>query len=227
MIRVVQYLNLLPVQIVCVDNIEADDAIAHLTMQYFQPKGSNIRIVSTDRDFLQLVSDKVEVYSPVKKKLYNESALLDEFKLHPNNYLLYRTITGDSSDSIPGVEGIGLKTLLKNFPELLDNDVELNYIIEKSEKVLLEQKKPKKIFQTIVSCKDILDRNHKLMQLQDTDISLDSKNRIINLVESPIPKIDKYNFRKYLSEDNLNTVFKNFDSWLPTTFNGLSIWATH
>ena len=75
MVRIVQYLNLLPVQIFCIDNIEADDVIAYLTMQYFQPKGSKVRIDSTDGDFLQLISENVEVYSPVKKKLYDQELL--------------------------------------------------------------------------------------------------------------------------------------------------------
>ena len=227
MIRVVQYLNLLPVQIVCVDNIEADDGIAHLTMQYFQPKGSRVRIVSTDRDFYQLISNQVEVYSPVKKKLYTEKSLVDEFNLHSNNYLLYRTITGDLSDSIPGVNGIGLKTLLKAFPELLTNDVELDYIVERSKEIISKEKKPKKVFQSIVESSDVLYRNHRLMQLQDTDISLDSKLRIIGSIEQPINRVDKLQFRRYLTEDYLHEHFKNFDSWLLTTFNGLSLWATH
>lgn len=226
MIRVVEYLSLLPVQIVCLDNIEADDVIAYLTMQYFQPKGSKIRIVSTDRDFYQLISDKVEVYSPVKKKLYNEDALVNEFGFHPNNYLLYRTITGDASDSIPGIPGIGLKTLIKAFPQLVLEDKELDYIIEESKHQVSLTKKPKKIYESILESVEILDRNHRLMQLQDTDISLNSKLQIINIVETNVSMVDKVSFRKYLAEDSLLVIFKNFESWI-FTFNGLASWAIH
>ena len=71
-----------------------------MTMQYFNSRAKKIRIVSTDRDFLQLVSDQVEVYSPVKKKLYDLAAIENEIGIHPKNYLLYRVLNGDDSDNI-------------------------------------------------------------------------------------------------------------------------------
>jgi len=67
---VIKCLTNLPVSIVSIENIEADDAIAYMISDVFL-ESKKIRIVSTDRDFLQLVSDTVEVYSPVKKILYD------------------------------------------------------------------------------------------------------------------------------------------------------------
>jgi len=225
MSRILEYLEHLPVQVICVDNIEADDTIAYLTMQYFEPKGSKVRIVSTDRDFLQLVSDNVEVYSPVKKKLYHPDDIEKEFKFRPNNYLLYRTIDGDTSDGIPGVNGIGLKTLLKEFPELAEKDLDLEYLLAQSKVRVHESKKPKKIFQTLIDNVDILERNYKLMQLQDTDISLNSKMIILNRLESEVNKINKAELRRMIAEDYLTSEFKNLDTWLSTTFTTLNLWA--
>lgn len=222
--RVIEYFSHLPVQILCVDNIEADDAIAHCTMQYFNDKSKKIRIVSTDRDFLQLVSDQVEVWSPIKKKLYTPDVLRHEFQIHHNNYLLYRAITGDKSDNIPGIEGIGLKTLLKEFPELLEVELNIDSLSEISKSKLVE-KKVKKVHQNICENLDILERNYKLMQLQDTDISLDSKLRILSTLEQPINKMDRLILRRFIAEDYLQSSFKNFDSWLDSTFNGLSVWT--
>lgn len=230
MSRILEYLEHLPVQVICVDNIEADDTIAYLTMQYFEPKGSKVRIVSTDRDFLQLVSENVEVYSPVKKKLYTPIEIEKEFKFKPNNYLLYRTIDGDDSDGIPGVNGIGIKTLLKEFPELSDKDLDLEYLLSKS-KMKLEEgikykgQKPKKIFQSLIDNTELLERNYKLMQLQDTDISLNSKMMILNKLESNVNKINKIELRKFIAEDYLTNEFKNLDNWLQTTFSTLNLWA--
>jgi len=225
MSRILEYLEHLPVQVICVDNIEADDTIAYLTMQYFEPKGSKVRIVSTDRDFLQLISDNVEVYSPVKKKLYAPKDIEAEFKFRPNNYLLYRTIDGDGSDGIPGVNGIGLKTLLKEFPELAEKDLDLEYLLAQSKKRLEEEKKPKKIFQNLIDNTELLERNYKLMQLQDTDISLNSKMIILNRLESEVNKINKAELRKFIAEDYLTNEFKNLDTWLQTTFSTLNLWA--
>lgn len=225
MSRILEYLENLPVQVICVDNIEADDTIAYLTMQYFEPKGSKVRIVSTDRDFLQLVSDNVEVYSPVKKKLYRPDDIEKEFKFRPNNYLLYRTIDGDNSDGIPGVNGVGIKTLLKEFPELKEKDLDLEYLLSRSKVRLEEEKKPKKIFQTLIDNTEILERNYKLMQLQDTDISLNSKMMILNRLESEINRINKGELRRFIAEDYLTNEFKNLDNWLQTTFSTLNLWA--
>ena len=223
--RVVEYFGHLPVQMLSIDNIEADDTIAYLAMQYFKNKSSKIRIVSTDRDFLQLVCENIEIYSPVKKKLYNVDSLTEEFELHHNNYLVYRALAGDLSDNIPGIKGVGLKTLLKEFPELEDTEINLEYIIEKSNLVIKSEKRPKKFYQSIHESSDELYRNYKLMQLHDVDISLESKQRIISTIEQNITKIDRYRIKNMISEDYLQKSFSNLDQWIDMTFYGLNVWS--
>lgn len=221
LIRIIHYLNHLPIQIFQVDNVEADDVIAYLTMQYFKPKGSKVRIVSTDRDFYQLIDPNIEVYSPVKKKLYNEKSLFDELNLTPEEYLTYRVVTGDTGDNIPGIGGIGLKTLVKHFP----NPTSIERLIRESKKIITEEKKPKQIFKNLVENEEVLDRNYKLMQLQETDISGTTKINLFNQLESPnLKRTKNYEFRKLLHEDQITTSFKNPDEWLMTTFTGLNVW---
>lgn len=224
MIQLMQYLECLPVQLVCVDNIEADDAIAYLAMQHFTDS-QKIRIVSTDRDFIQLVSDRLEVYSPMKKVLYTPDRIREEFGIHPDNYLLYRIVDGDVNDNIPGVPGVGIKTLIKRFPEITEQSLSPGQFLERA-MVLNEDKKPPSIVQTIVNSKDILDRNYELMQLNDTDISFNAKERVRASVESEVPKLDKVKFKTYIFRDRIVN-FANVDSWLLTSFNGLNSWAIH
>lgn len=220
--RIGQYLEQLPVEIFVVDNVEADDVIAYLTMQYFKPKGSKVRIVSTDRDFLQLVDGQIEVYSPVKKKLYNPTTLYQEMNLTPIQYLTYRIVSGDTSDNINGIDGIGLKTLLKNFPNL--NSIE--ELVKTSEEKVKE-KKPKKVFQTLLEQKDILVRNEQLMQLQETDISGITKVQLFERLENPKSKrTNNFQIRKMIIEDGMTNEFKNLENWLLTTFSGLNVWIT-
>ena len=78
--------------------------------------------MSTDKDFLQLVSPRVSLYSPTKKITYDEELVKKEFGIYPQNMLTCRVIDGDKSDGIPGVRGIGIKTLIKEFPELTQNE---------------------------------------------------------------------------------------------------------
>lgn len=220
--RTINYLNALPVQIICLDNIEADDTIAFACKQHYEDHSNKIRIVSTDRDFLQLLSDQIEVYSPVKKVLYHQSTIKSELNIHPNNYLLYRVLTGDNSDNIPGVDGLGLKTILKCFPEFSNQELTYDDIFEICEEKV-KHKKPLKIYQTILDSKDQLDINHQLMQLAATDISLNSKIKISDIINEPIMKLDKQKFKQLAFEDGLK--IKNVDNWLYDSFNGLNVWA--
>ena len=114
-------LDYLPLQTMIYDGIEADDTIGYLTKHTQFDLDGEVIIVSTDKDFLQLVSDKVKVFSPTKKKLYDKQMVFDEFGIWPTNILLYRTLDGDSSDNIPGVKGCAKKTLVKRFPELSED----------------------------------------------------------------------------------------------------------
>lgn len=221
--RIHEYLNHFPVEVICLDRIEADDTIAYCTMQYFKPMGSKVRIVSTDRDFLQLIDENIEVWSPVKKKLYTPESLYDEMKLTPTEYLTYRTVSGDTSDNINGVDGIGIKTLLKHFP----NPTTIEMLLEESNQRLVSEKKPKQIFKKLVENKDILLRNYQLMQLQETDISGNSKLTILNLLDNPKSvRTNSYRIRKLMMEDGLLSTFKKLDEWLLFTFSNLNVWIT-
>ena len=159
--RLVQYLDHLPVQILAPENIEADDAIAYISKQLLTE--SKIFIMSSDKDFIQLVDDRIAVWSPTKKKLYFKDDVLVDYKVPAHNYLLYRTLTGDKSDNIPGVRGAGLKTLQKRIPLLFEDtaiglDDLLNFILENNDGT--------KVLADILGSKDVLELNHKLM-IQD------------------------------------------------------------
>ena len=69
--------------------------------------------MSTDRDFLQLVDDRVQVWSPTKKKFYARETIKDEFGIDSKNFIILKCITGDGSDNIPGIRGAGTKSLQK------------------------------------------------------------------------------------------------------------------
>ena len=113
MLRLIDYLHQLPVNIITRDKLEADDIIGYLA-----PKFDQAVIMSADQDFLQLCSDSVQVYSPIKKKFYGPKEVYDEYGLWPQNFINYKVLMGDTSDNLPGVKGLGPKKLYKLFPEL-------------------------------------------------------------------------------------------------------------
>ena len=79
---------------------------------------SKVTIMSSDKDFLQLVDDRISVWSPTKKKLYTPEQVMEEYGIPSHNLLMYRIFDGDKSDNIEGVRGYGLKTVIKKLPFL-------------------------------------------------------------------------------------------------------------
>ena len=205
--RIVEYLDTLPVTVLSYDNIEADDTIGYLCRQVLTD--SNITIMSTDKDFLQLANGRIKVWSPTKKKLYDEQAVLDEYGISSHNLIWYRVIDGDKSDNIKGVKGLGLKTIQKKLPFLSENRiVNIDEVITK-----------------LPESKDVIELNYKLMQLSDVDISGTTKTKITERVRQPINRLIKYKFQKMFLEDKLYTALPNLNSWLVTNFNQLNHYA--
>ena len=205
--RCVEYLDTLPVTVLSYDNIEADDTIGYLAEQAL-PK-SKVIIMSTDKDFLQLANGRVKIWSPSKKKMYDDESVFEEFGIFSKNFIWYRVLDGDKSDNISGVRGLGLKTIKKKLPFLSDNKIcNIDDII----KVLPDSK-------------EIIERNYKLMQLHEVDISGNTKTKIIQKINEPINKLVKYKFEKMFLEDKLFTALPNVTSWLLTNFNQLNRYA--
>ena len=218
--RLTQYLETLPLTTLAPENIEADDAMAYISQQVY-PKSQCV-IMSTDRDFLQLVDDRVQVWSPTKKKFYFKETIKEEFNIYSKNFLMYRVLTGDSSDDIPGIRGAGAKTLMKRLPILFeDNKVELNDIFE----YVKESNDGTKLAADILSSKKMLELNRELMQLDEVDIPGRTKQSILEIVQKPISKLTQIKFLSMTLDDTLNLNIKNPQLWLKDTFGKLDVFA--
>ena len=206
--RCVEYLDTLPITVLSYDNIEADDTIGYLCRQVLTE--SEITIMSTDKDFLQLANGRIKIWSPTKKKMYDDKAVMDEYGINSHNYIWYRVLDGDKSDNIAGVRDLGLKTIKKKLPFLAENRI-----------VNIDEVKD-----VLPDSKDVIDLNYRLMQLSDVDISGSTKTKISERVREPINKLIKYKFQKMFLEDKLFTALPNINSWLATNFNQLNHYAS-
>jgi len=216
--RLIQYLEILPVQLIAPQNIEADDSIAYLSKQVLTT--SKIFIMSSDKDFIQLVDDRIAVWSPTKKKLYFKDDVMEDYKVPAHNYLLYRTLTGDKSDNIPGIRGTGIKTLQKRLPMLFDDTpITIDDIISETADSSV------KVLQSIHSNKDVLELNYKLMQLSEVDISGSSKDKILNVADNEIPRLNPMQFKVMMIEDSITGAFRNLEFWLRERFTVLDAQA--
>ena len=132
-------------------NYEADDLIATYAKK-ITDAGAKVTVISSDKDLMQLVSDKVRLYDPMKSKVIGEKEVLEKFGVKPSLVIDVQSLAGDSSDNIPGVPGIGVKTAAelinkyKNLDTLLKRASEIpqnkrrETLLENKNKALLSRK---------------------------------------------------------------------------------------
>jgi len=221
--RLIQYLNCLPITTLSIDNVEADDIMAYIANEIYTKDDNRATIVSTDRDFLQLVNNRISVWSPIKKKMYTPSVMQEEFGFSPKNYLLYRSFIGDKSDNIPGLKGVGPKSLIKYFPMFTeDREILVQEIVEYATNV----DKKYKVHELVSNNKELLELNYKLMQLKEVDINGNAKMLTLDKVKGDIDKLNTYQFKKMFMADKMYTVIKDLDSWLRNSFNALNAYTS-
>jgi len=205
LIRLMEYLNELPVIQITIDYVEADDVIAYGARHPYYGGWDKI-IVSSDKDFFQLCNDKTSIYRPIQNKLVTKQTILDEFKIHPNNFAVARAIAGDSSDNLPGVSGVGLKTLAKRFP-FLANQEESD--CEKIITTCAMQGKRLKLHENIIKSADLVKNNYKIMQLYSPNIRPINRIFIDNSIIKFEPTFSRLSFTKMLYNDGCSYI--NFD----------------
>lgn len=183
-------LKSLPICQVYVPNCEADDVIAWICKN--ADSEMEKVIVSSDKDFYQLLGEKVKIWNPAKKAFYTREDAVQEFSISPENFPLARAFAGDKSDNIPGAERIGLKTLAGKF-DLSGDEVMLESILEKASKES-EKKRSAKMWTTISNSEELVKRNLKLMKLNASMLSMDQVAGINKHLDHFSPKIRKMKF---------------------------------
>lgn len=215
-IRFTQYLQTFPVNILSIDHNEADDVIAYLATDYFK-NSQKVYIMSSDKDFLQLCSNNISVYSPTKKIIYEIPQVLQEYNIHPNNFVLFRALDGDASDNINGIEGAGLKTIIKHFPWLNEEKIHtIDEIVSHS----IDLRNKYKVCNNISEGKILLERNYSLMQLKDnttlTTIAQLHCNEVLDTAK--IPRLDRGAFFNLVREDRMDGNLQNHVGWIEEVF---------
>lgn len=211
-VRLVYYLKTLPVDLISIDKIEADDVIGYIAGKL----EGEVTIMSSDKDYLQLVSDRISVYSPTKKKFYDRDLVLTEFGVTPKNFLTQKILLGDSGDNVPGVKGLGSKTMLKAFPELgTEQEISLDDILSKCEG-------KKKIFESIKNYEFQLRINKRLMDLKDPNIPEEAIEEINSVLLEAKKAFHSQDFLDLYREDELGNSIPNVSMWLFTHFNELA-----
>lgn len=208
--RLKDYLECLPVHSLTMEKLEADDIIADLALGA-SASGKQVTIVSSDKDFLQLIDGCISVYSPIKKTLYTKDNIVQELEVLPQNYNIVKALLGDNSDNLSGVKGLGLKTLVKEFPGLLTNP---NYELEDIYSVCEQNLDGKTIFAKIIHNWDRVKTNYQLMNLHEGQLDDKEIFHILSVLKEPIPPLQTGAFLHLLDIDKIEGITKNTEGWL-------------
>jgi len=217
MVRVIQYLKTLPVKTLTLDKAEADDIIAYLSNKLPNHKDDQVFIVSSDKDFLQLISKNVVVYRPIEKKYYTEKVMKEKYNMPAQNFILYKTLLGDNSDKIKGVKGLGEKGIFKKFPELTEGILTFDDIF----KICENKFKDHVVYARIIQSVEDLEKNYKVMDLSNPMLGTNDKEYLDRIVESKDLNYIPDQFIALYNEDKLGGMIRNLDFWLDDVFEKL------
>jgi DNA polymerase I len=215
---VIKYLQLLPVDVCYIDHIEADDIIAYTAGHIFKKE---VIIVSSDKDFLQLVNDRISVWQPKKKKMVTNENVHEIYGVPSYNLIYYRIFDGDTSDNIPGVPGIGPKTLVNKLTFLQNEPINSLDTLMKCVNEITDEKLKAKI----LANRSVLELNYNLMQLSDPIMGSAITSNVRTIVDSPINELNSFLFKKEFMNDKLYTAFKNIETWLVNTWSELDMYS--
>ena len=211
--RTQDYLDCLPLQQIGIEKLEADDIIAYVAKRA-SAAGKKVTIVSSDKDFYQLIDKNIEVYAPVKKKTITYGNVKEEIGVLPQNYNIVKALLGDNSDNLPGVKGLGIKTILSEWKSFTyDPLASLQDVWDHCE-TQLEEKKSKKIFAKIIHDWDKVLTNFKLMDLHNSALDENEIAIVEEVISSDIPDLQTGAFLHYLDQDKIEGITKNTEGWL-------------
>ncbi len=155
-------------------NYEADDLIATYVDQILKI-GAKVTIVSSDKDLMQLYNKNVRIYDPMKNKFLGEEDVIKKFGVKSDKVIDVQSLAGDTSDNVPGVPGIGVKTAA----ELINKYGNLEKLLSKAHEI-----KQNKRRQTILENKDKAIISKKLVTLKkDVPVKVELDDFVLKNIE--------------------------------------------
>jgi len=154
----------LNVPAISLEGYEADDIIATYAKEAAE-QGAEVTIVSSDKDLMQLVNERVTMFDAMKNKVIGAEQVFEKFGVGPEKVIEVQALAGDSSDNVPGVQGIGVKTAA----QLLDEYGDLESLLERAGEIKQPKRREKLLEQA-----DMARISLKLVTLKD-DVPLDQR----------------------------------------------------
>lgn len=177
-----------------VEGYEADDIIATLVAKYSNYQNLKVVVVSSDKDLFQLLNYNILIFDPIKNTYVDEKRVIEKFGVNSNKLLDLLSLTGDASDNIPGVPGIGPKTAAKLLGEFgsLDGILENIGKIEQTRvrNILTEHKEKAVISKELVSLHEAVDLQH---DVEECKVHISDMEKLLSFLK-------KYEFNSLINK---------------------------
>jgi 5'-3' exonuclease len=213
--KVQQYAEELYIRQIEVEKIEADDLIAYYIMEH--QKDEDMILYTNDRDYVQLLDYGVSIHYDNFEYPVSSGNYFMFFPYHYKNALTVKILLGDDSDNIPGIEGLGMGTLLKHFPEIKTQEFKVRDVLLKTKQLSEARgsKKPLKVFTNLLNGIERLKTNYELMNLSQP-ILTDEALEALEELEMPLAESDEQgnkrgsqNLLKLIERDDFLSLYSN------------------
>jgi DNA polymerase-1 len=220
--RIKEYLEEIFIRQVEMINNEADDLIAYYCKVAVEEQ---IIVFSADKDLTQLINENISIYSPVSKQYFKngDNIIINKVEIPHYNVLLCKIFTGDKSDNIDGIEGLGEKTLIKYFPQVQEKPCTIEELLDIARNI--PQKKPIKTLSNILTGKtkstilgeEFYNTNKQIVDLSNPLITDDGKTLVEQIYTDTIDPTDRgyKNLMRMMMEDGLFKYLpKDDEAWV-------------
>jgi 5'-3' exonuclease len=198
LIALLDMLKNVPVCQVYASDCEGDDIVAFLCKGPLRDKKKII--VSSDKDMYQLLDDLTQIYSLHKKKVLSPEDVFEEFRIKPHNFAMAKALCGDPGDNVPGIKGLGFKTLCKKLPFLGgDSEILIEDVISFCQTHLSEST----IYKKIVESRSDLERNWQLVHLDGGMMSANQISKVQYAVDTFVPRANRIGLIKALVKEGI------------------------
>lgn len=184
------------------EGYEADDIIGTIAKK-LEECGHEVVIVSGDKDLMQLVTPKVTIWDTMKDRRYGEKEVKEKMGVRPDQVIDFLGLTGDSSDNIPGLKGVGPKTAI----QLIENYGSIEEIIKRKEEIIDD-----KSIRSRKKIKERLDEDEEILRLSKKLVTIDSEtpvNIICDGKEIPLAKVEKDRLGNCLYKQDVDSELLN------------------
>lgn len=178
---------------------EGDDLVAYLCTGPMR----NVEkvIVSSDKDLYQLLDDKTKIYGLHKKTFITTAHVMEEFRVQAKHFALAKALCGDPGDNVPGVKGVGFRTVARLFPFLgLEEDVLLQDVLDYAH----THEDESRIYKRILECEEDVKRNWRLVYLDGSMVPVNQQAAVDQRIAEFVPKMNRVKLVKLLVKEGVN-----------------------